>query len=226
MYQAANNYNDTSVEGSLNQFFEMVRFDFIVDDQLNVYLMEANMSPNLSSRHFPPNRLLYEQVLNSYFSLVGLTQFARQHLSSTMLPVHYLDGRVELPKDSVKLGGGKYGLDELISEKELSVYEELCVSNECHMNCHKTDCKVCYFCLNNQDKLHLRRAIFEQYSRWNFKRLLPSTLDEDLQLQAQHPDRLSGAPPPDNQEELVNSNHIHVQWFRGKCFSDPRFCSY
>lgn len=69
MYQGANNYNDTSVEGSLNQFFEMVRFDFIVDEDLNVYLMEANMSPNLSSRHFPPNRLLYEQVLNSHSPL-------------------------------------------------------------------------------------------------------------------------------------------------------------
>jgi tubulin monoglycylase TTLL15 len=225
MYQAANNYNDTSVEGSLNQFFEMVRFDFIVDENLNVYLMEANMSPNLSSRHFPPNRLLYEQVLNSYFSLVGLDLFARQHLSSSLLPVHYLDGRVELPKDSVKSGLNKYGLDGLISEKELSVYEELCVSDECHMNCQKLDCKVCYFCLNNNDKLHIRRAIYEQYSRWNFKRLLPSTRDEDLQLQMQHPDRL-GSDRSNNPQELIDSNYIHVQWFRGKCFSDQRFCSY
>ena len=33
-------------------FFEMVRFDFVLDSKLNVYLMEVNMSPNLSSKHF------------------------------------------------------------------------------------------------------------------------------------------------------------------------------
>lgn len=222
MYQESNNYNGASVEGSMNQFFEMVRFDFIVDEELNVFLMEANMSPNLSSRHFPPNRLLYEQVLSSYFSLVGIDHFARQHL--TDLPIRYLDGKYEVPQEKIKSPSGghgdmsqpRYGLDELISEKELSVYEELCVSDECHMNCQKVDCKVCYFCLSYADKLHLRRAIYEQYSRWNFKRLLPSTKDEDLDLQMRHPDR----------QNVIDSNYIHVQWFRGKCYSDPRFCSY
>lgn len=215
MYQEANNYNDTSVEGSLNQFFELVRFDFIIDQDLNVFLMEANMSPNLSSRHFPPNRLLYEQVLNSYLSLVGLTQFAQQHLID--LPVHHLDGHVSLPRDSIKNGNlDRYGLDGILSDKDLSVYEDLCVSDECHMNCHKTDCKVCYFCLDNSNKLHIRRAIFEQHSKWNFKRLLPSTKDEDLELQLVH---------PETNIQAIDANYIHVQWFRGKCFSDKRFCN-
>ena len=43
-------------------FFEMVRFDFVLNSKLQLYLMEANMSPNLSSKHFAMNRLLYEQV--------------------------------------------------------------------------------------------------------------------------------------------------------------------
>lgn len=218
MYQEANNYNETSVEGSLNQFFEMVRFDFIVDEDLNVYLMEANMSPNLSSKHFPPNRLLYEQVLNSYFSLVGLTQFAQQNLLD--LPIHHLDGKITMPTDSFKSsasGNERYGLDSLIGEKDLSVYEDLCVSDECHMNCFKTDCRTCYFCLSEADKLHLRRATFEQYSKWNFKRLLPSTRDEDLGMQLVH---------PESNLQSLDSNYIHVQWFRGKCFTDKRFCTY
>ena len=44
-------------------FFEMVRFDFVLDSKLGVYLMEVNMSPNLSSGHFAQNRLLYEQAV-------------------------------------------------------------------------------------------------------------------------------------------------------------------
>lgn len=53
-------------------YFEMMRFDLIVDDNLRVYLMEANMSPNLSSAHFLPNQLLYEQVIYSLMNLVGI----------------------------------------------------------------------------------------------------------------------------------------------------------
>ena len=48
----------------------MVRFDFVID--LKVYLMEANMSPNLSSAHFPANALLYEQVVFFPTHLFGL----------------------------------------------------------------------------------------------------------------------------------------------------------
>lgn len=50
----------------------MMRFDLIIDDDLRVYLMEANMSPNLSSAHFLQNTLLYEQVIFNIFSLVGV----------------------------------------------------------------------------------------------------------------------------------------------------------
>ena len=34
--------------------------------------IQANMSPNLSSEHFPPNRLLYEQVVFNVLKLVGI----------------------------------------------------------------------------------------------------------------------------------------------------------
>ena len=37
-------------------------------------VLQANMSPNLSSQHFPPNRVLYEQVLFNMLSLVGVGQ--------------------------------------------------------------------------------------------------------------------------------------------------------
>lgn len=64
-------------KGSRN-FFELVRFDFMLDEDLNVFMMEANMSPNLSSAHFPPNQLLYEQVLYNLFSLIGVSQRVRK----------------------------------------------------------------------------------------------------------------------------------------------------
>lgn len=53
----------------------MMRFDLVIDDDLKVTLMEANMSPNLSSAHFQPNMLLYEQVIFNLLNLVGVGSY-------------------------------------------------------------------------------------------------------------------------------------------------------
>jgi tubulin monoglycylase TTLL15 len=63
---------------SKRNFFELMRFDFVIDEDLNIYLLEANMSPNLSSAHFPPNQLLYEQVLYNMMGLLGLGERVRK----------------------------------------------------------------------------------------------------------------------------------------------------
>lgn len=72
--------------GDGRNFFELMRFDFTLDENLNVYVMEANMSPNLSSAHFPPNQLLYEQVLFNLFALIGVARRTR----SDTLKIKYL----------------------------------------------------------------------------------------------------------------------------------------
>ncbi|KAG8182938.1 hypothetical protein JTE90_010567 [Oedothorax gibbosus] len=60
---------------SLNAYLHSeVRFDFILDEDMNVFLLEVNMSPNLSAAHFPDNRLLYEQIIYNSLSLVGLVR--------------------------------------------------------------------------------------------------------------------------------------------------------
>lgn len=64
-------------------FFELIRFDLIIDENFNVYLMEANMSPNLSSAHFKQNSLLYEQVLYSAMNLVNIGSTVKRVKTST-----------------------------------------------------------------------------------------------------------------------------------------------
>lgn len=138
-------------------FFEMVRFDFLVDEDLNVYLMEANMSPNLSSLHFAPNKLLYEQVIFSLLSLVGLTR---------------TDGITDWPNYESDRW------DLRISDKDLAIDEEVCSSDECYLSCKSTKCRSCYMCLSDSMKLHLKDAFLEQKSIWASKRLIPSTIYE------------------------------------------------
>ena len=52
----------------------MVRFDFVLTKNLKVYLLEVNMSPNLSSGHFAPNKQLYEGVVFGLLNLVGVAR--------------------------------------------------------------------------------------------------------------------------------------------------------
>lgn len=56
-------------------FFELVRFDFVVDETLKVFLLEVNMSPNLSPITLEFNRALYEQVVVNVLKLVGIERY-------------------------------------------------------------------------------------------------------------------------------------------------------
>ncbi|KFM69501.1 Tubulin polyglutamylase ttll6, partial [Stegodyphus mimosarum] len=95
--------------GNLRNFFELVRFDFILDENLNIYLLEVNMSPNLSPAHFPQNRLLYEQVLFNSLSLVGLVRKFHTNFA--------------------------YRGEAEVSEKDIQVYPEQCASSICRKSC-------------------------------------------------------------------------------------------
>lgn len=163
----------------------MVRFDFLIDEDLNVYLMEANMSPNLSSLHFAPNKLLYEQVIFNLMSLVGLTR---------------LDG----VNDWHSLESDKWDLR--VSEKDLSINEKLCSSEKCFLSCKHSDCKSCYLCLPDKMKPILKDAYMEHLSRWNNKRLIPSTVNSKI-----------------NPTSLFND--IQIDWFKAKCASHQEWCN-
>ena len=57
-----------------NSFFELVRFDFILDSNFDVYLMEVNMSPNLSSIHYSKQATMFEQVIYNSLRLVNVAR--------------------------------------------------------------------------------------------------------------------------------------------------------
>lgn len=61
--------------GKTENFFELVRFDFIIDDDFIVHLMEVNMSPNLtpSADRYEGYASSYEQVVyNTLQCVVGI----------------------------------------------------------------------------------------------------------------------------------------------------------
>lgn len=136
-----------------NNFFEMVRFDFVVDEDMELYLMEVNMSPNLSSKHFSANRLLYEQVVFNTLHLIGL--------AST------IDHHSKLDINSREMVSGP---------KDLSVQPAQCAT-QCSNSCESATCRLCYHCMTDSDRQLYYTAFTEHMNKRNTKRVMPPTLN-------------------------------------------------
>ncbi|VDN05258.1 unnamed protein product [Thelazia callipaeda] len=175
-------------------FFELSRFDFMLDEEMNVYLMEANMSPNLSSEHFWRNRLLYEQVIMNLFSLVGIA--SNQHGMS--IEDRFAD---------------KETREMFVSDRDLRVFGNDCTTNtsQCFGSegCkRKLKCQLCGHCLNYNLRTILQSTYEEHMSRRNMRRILPRSIHkpEHTGLPHSHLDRLL------------------ILWFDAKCKHDKTWC--
>uniref|UniRef100_A0A914XPX0 Uncharacterized protein n=1 Tax=Plectus sambesii TaxID=2011161 RepID=A0A914XPX0_9BILA len=150
---------------SQTNFFELSRFDFVLDEELNVYLMEANMSPNLGSGHFPPNKLLYEQVIMNMLSLVGVgTQLHGESLAVRELDVEHM----------------------MVSPKDMRVFGDKCISPLCAESCNDLVCRLCRKCLDARLAISIRQAYQEHLNRRNMRRIIPAPVFEKARP-ANHP---------------------------------------
>ncbi|CAK8673493.1 unnamed protein product [Clavelina lepadiformis] len=130
-----------------DSFFEMVRFDFVVDSQLHIYLMEVNMSPNLSSAHFEDNAILYEQVVFNTLSLSGVVSAAKRR--NTIDRFHATD-------------------------RDIQVYDDIC--QDCS-DCSADRCQLCNPCLSKSTKEMLKYAYMEQLNRMRSVKIFPKVLN-------------------------------------------------
>ena len=177
-------------------FFEMVRFDFVLDSKLKVYLMEVNMSPNLSTKHFAGNRLLYEQVIYSLLRLVGV---ARPGLTS-----NFKESNLESEMQ--------------VSDKDISVFIDDCSSQKCSQveSCDLATCRLCHHCLSAEQSAMLKSAYLEHLNRHATKRIYPHPITNQKEAS-------SSLQSLQNQELTANNALMH-QWYLGKCLMDELWC--
>uniref|UniRef100_A0A183GM75 Tubulin--tyrosine ligase-like protein 9 n=1 Tax=Heligmosomoides polygyrus TaxID=6339 RepID=A0A183GM75_HELPZ len=140
---------------SNGRFFELSRFDFVVDENLNVFLMEANMSPNLSSGHFSQNQVLYEQVLFNVFSLVGV---------ASALTLEARRGQLFLATDS-----------------DIHVPLKECTDGSCASCGDEMICQLCAQCMTTATSTFLKQAFSEHVNRRNMK-MLTISFDKETQV--------------------------------------------
>lgn len=138
-------------------FFEMARFDLIIDENLKVFLIEANMSPNLSSAHFKQNTLLYEQVIYNLFSLVGVGSYL---LRETL---------EKFDQDTEAM---------ISADKNILVEGHRCAQAPCSESCSPIECQFCKPCLSRAEIIVLHRAYREHINRGDTKRIFPLPISD------------------------------------------------
>ncbi|KAF5308155.1 hypothetical protein FQR65_LT06335 [Abscondita terminalis] len=142
---------------STRNFFELMRFDFVVNEDLEVFLMEANMSPNLSSAHFPPNRLLFEQVIFNVLGLVGVSDL------------------ISIRSRSVE--------EMQVADKNIVVFPNECNSSMCRNGCMAPLCQLCRPCILDESKHTLQEAYREHINKGSCKRIYPPSMKvEDIDI--------------------------------------------
>ncbi|CAG5128946.1 unnamed protein product [Candidula unifasciata] len=177
-------------------FFELVRFDFVIDENLNVFLIECNMSPNLSSDHFSKNAVLYEHVLLNTLSLVGVLY---QTFTSNKTTVAYEENM-------------------LVSPQDITVFPDYCKGNFCSENCQTLICQLCEPCLQADLLVDLKRTFLEHVQRGSSRRIVPPSVSQK--------DALEWSPGIDLpvSKYLNTKNRLIYLWFVGKCRQDAGWC--
>ncbi|CAB3386117.1 Hypothetical predicted protein [Cloeon dipterum] len=136
-----------------NNFFELVRFDFILDENFKVYLLEANMSPNLSSVKNSENGIRHDQTLFSTLSLVGISNF--------FTPLFQNENRSR---------------EMEVSKRNIMVYPEHCL--KC-TDCSSINCQLCEPCLTEELLNDIKATYREHKNKNRFKRLFPPKMTQE-----------------------------------------------
>ena len=183
-----------------NSFFELVRFDFILDSKFNIYLMEINMSPNLSSMHYSKQATMFEQVIYNSLRLVNVA-------------------RGGILSDSLKeTSAGERKMQ--VSDRDIAVSPEVCSSFQCTSqdSCKKVQCQLCKECLSHKELTSIYSAYLEHLNRHACKRLIPKP------LQSREKAKKEAQPNSKYYANLSPGDLKMHQWFLQKCLQNEKWC--
>ncbi|CAO1348344.1 unnamed protein product [Diamesa serratosioi] len=138
---------------SQHNFFELLRFDFIMDAEMNVYLMEVNMSPNLTptNEKFENYSLGYEQLIFNTMKTIGAGSYGEMKQRSR--------------EESKMFSSGK----------NIAVNALFC-SESCNKSCFSAGCELCLSCMNGTGIKQIHRSYREHMNRGEMKRIFPNNV--------------------------------------------------
>ncbi|KAL7025475.1 hypothetical protein ACKWTF_013490 [Chironomus riparius] len=138
---------------TLEHMFELLRFDFVVDKELNVHLMEINMSPDMNFENDKDERLktMSLQVVKDTLNMVGAGSY------------HEFKGNFSTP----------------LSPQNIATSIDAC--SECDENCESPSCELCVPCMSEDFKVSLYRSYKEHQRRGEFKLIFPKGNNDNIE---------------------------------------------
>ncbi|KAL3152926.1 Ttll-15p, variant 2 [Trebouxia sp. C0009 RCD-2024] len=178
-----------------SSFFAMYRFDFMLDQHLRPYIMEVNLSPNLSSTRHQPLAGLFIKVLNDLVRLVGFGPEGA-HRNIEMSPE----------------------IEQQLSSKDVGAADsnscQACVDTDCastQIDC-VARCAACRTPAQQQAILDVVSEHAHQGPNWSRVYPIPQDLKE---LAAQY---VKQQPP------VGDLNNMLQEWMQSACQKDGTWC--
>lgn len=185
------------------QTFDLVRFDFLIDEALKVYLMEINLSPNITptSNKYEVNAKFREQMVHDALRLVGAGSFLdmMHRWVELLLKISKWFELVFCVSSYDPMAKAMMSHTE-----NVAVTPDVCTENYCHENCHLELCEHCVTCLSEYLYESLQDAQLEHRRRGGFQRAYPRSFL--------------------NFGDVSINNRISFKWFQAKCEEDPTWC--
>lgn len=183
--------------GQRTNFFSLLRFDLMLDENLDTYLIEVNVSPGLHRPDMPPEeQLLSRKLIHDLLLLKGLGPGGHHHQFTRPGLLN-----VTFHPDSIALG------------------EPVCAGGcETAEQCHsKEACMLCRICRSDWQNGVLQRVMAEHLGSHGFMRVHPphQVLEQHMQQVGVQGDAEVEDRPDDR---LVRA------WLAARCKQDFRWC--
>lgn len=141
--------------GRLN-FFDVLRFDFTLNEDFQLHLSEVVVSPQLAGYESvgvaDPAKPLARSILYNTFNLIGVGSYLKTAFVRDL---------------------GKYYIEFLANNNQISVNPETCVSEPCTKSCDEEACKLCTRCVDDVLHSDLKFAYLEHLNMGDMKRVSP-----------------------------------------------------
>lgn len=152
----ASSVQDTNTKFGKENFFEILRFDFYLDENSQLYLSEAVLSPILHRTSdigmADLGESIYRSVLYNTFNLIGIGSYLKTPKVRDL---------------------GKYYVEFLANDNQINVNPEICINPPCSTSCEADQCKVCMRCMDSETHHDFKLAYLEHLNMGDMKRVSP-----------------------------------------------------
>ncbi|XP_072043341.1 probable tubulin polyglutamylase ttll-15 [Amphiura filiformis] len=136
-----------------SRYFQWTRWDFILDSDLKIHLMEANINPDMSCKGIRADQLdgqFCNNIVYNLFRALGIASFYDFHKAS---------------------------IPYVIRNSDIYVEKDVCYTSVCNL-CKSKECQLCSKCLSDTERDILKSVLWEHLRRGQTRRVYPIATEQ------------------------------------------------